>query len=76
MFLSEHQPWLCRRRSHHYSCVFCLPFYFFRAQSEDSLRAGFRVFGILSIDLNDASQKGKFHSRIVEQLGWDCFPAA
>jgi hypothetical protein len=42
----------------------------------DSPRAGFRVFGILSIDLNDASQKGKFHSRIVEQLGWDCFPAA
>src|SRR5260370_11636516 len=33
---------------------------FFRAQSEDSPRAGFRVSASCQYDLNDASQKGKF----------------
>src|SRR5216684_4194986 len=59
MFLPELQPWLCRRRSHHYSYVFCLPYLsFVRSQRFAARRVS--GFSILSIDLNDASQKESF----------------
>ena len=47
MFPPELQPWLCRRRSHHYSCVFCLAYQFFRVRPEIR-RAVVFGFGIVN----------------------------
>src|SRR5258707_13588888 len=47
---------------------------FFRAQSEDSPRAGFRVSASCQYDLNDASQKGKFPRGSSSSSGGTAFP--